>query len=471
MIEHSRIRKIHFTGIGGAGMSGIAEVLLNMGFLISGSDLTESDTVKRLKKMGAQVFLGHHSGNVNDVGALVYSSAIKQDNVEVREALRRKIPVIPRAEMLAELMRVKFSIAVAGTHGKTTTTSMIATILNTAKKDPTYVVGGRLKIDESGAKLGKSDYLIAEADESDGSFLRLFPTIAVITNIEDDHIDYYQSMESLIDAFKSFGNKVPFYGSIILNSDCEWSQNVLRGLNKRVLTFGTNSKNRPSVLAKRVSASVFGASFDLVVEGRNMGTVNLKVGGVHNIYNALAAVAASMEIGIDFPLIKEGMSKFSLPERRFQTLFVSKDHLVIDDYAHHPTEVKAIIETLKKGKFKRVIIVFQPHRYTRLALLMDKFVSAFIGADILVVAKIYTANQTEIRGVNSRVLTDKIRKGGFKNAYYFDNFEEILDMLATDIKPGDAIAFLSAGNLTELAHTFAKRLEKIPANSGGRGER
>ncbi|NIM11233.1 MAG: UDP-N-acetylmuramate--L-alanine ligase [Candidatus Aminicenantes bacterium] len=460
MIELSRVKKIHFVGIGGSGMSGIAEVLHNMGFIVSGSDISESETVKRLKSMGITVFLGHSKDNINDAETLVYSSAVTRENQEVQEALTRRIPVIPRAEMLAELMRVKFAIAVAGTHGKTTTTSMIAAILTCAKKDPTFVVGGRLKIEESGAKLGKSVYLVAEADESDGSFLRLFPTLAVITNIENDHLDYYQNMENLRQAFIDFGNKVPFYGSVILNMECPESRAIISRLNKRVLTYSLSHDT--FVRAEHIESSVFGVSFDLLVANQNQGRLALHVGGIHNAANALAAITAAIEIGMDIDTIKEGLNRFYLPDRRFQVLFYSPDYLVVDDYAHHPTEIKVTIDTLKSGDFKRIIAVFQPHRFTRLQILMDRFAACFNGVDLLIIAPLYSANQEEIPNVNSGVLAEKIKKSGFdqNRVIYIDSFDSIIRHLQKEVRKGDAIVFLSAGNLTHTAHEFARKMEE-----------
>ena len=455
MIEYSGVKRIHFVGIGGSGMSGIAEVLHNMGFVVSGSDVAEGETVKRLKGKGMTVFLGHRAEHVGDAETLVFSSAVNQENVEVKEARRKKIPVIPRAEMLAELMRMKFSIAVAGTHGKTTTTSMVATILSFAGKDPTFVVGGKLKIEESGAKLGKSNYL--EADESDGSFLRLFPTIAVITNIEDDHLDHYGNMDALLDSFRQFGDKVPFYGAVILNNDCKYSRSILPFLNKKVLTYSIEAE--ADIRGTNIETSVFGLSFDLTIEGKDSGRVELNVGGIHNGYNALAAISTCVEIGIPLPQIKEGLKRFYLPERRFQVLYYSPDNVVIDDYAHHPTELKVTLDTIKQGDFKRIFAIFQPHRFSRLQILMDRFASAFAGVDQLVIAKIYSANQQEIEHVNGEVLARKIKGTGFKNVKYIDEFDEILEFLRISMKKGDAFIFLSAGNLTHYAHRFAEILE------------
>lgn len=462
MIEYSRIRKIHFVGIGGSGMSGIAEVLFNMGFIISGSDLSESGVVKRLRAIGVKVFLGHRRENVAGIETLVYSSAVKKDNVEVSEALNRGIPVIPRAEMLAELMRLKFAVAVAGTHGKTSTTSMISAILDRAGKDPTYVVGGKLKTGESGAKLGKSDYLVAEADESDGSFLKLFPTLAVITNIEDDHLDYYKNMANLLAAFTKFGNMVPFYGSVILNYDCENARTLLPGINKRVVccSMSADTTDNIHIRAENVKTSAFESHFDVHTHNGVNFSVKLSVGGLHNVSNALAAIAVSLEIGIDPENIIAGLANFSLPERRFQVLFFNENYVVLDDYAHHPTEIEATLQTLKSGNFKRIIAVFQPHRYTRLEILMDKFSSCFAAADKLIIAKLYAANQAEIKSINSRVLSEKIKDRGLAEVMYIENFTEIVKYLKKDIKKGDAVVFLTAGNLTQTAHEFAEVLRQ-----------
>lgn len=458
MIELSRVKKIHFVGIGGSGMSGIAEVLHNMGFKVSGSDISESETVKRLKSMGVTVYLGHRRENIDEAETLVYSSAVTRENQEVSAAVERRIPVIPRAEMLAELMRVKFSAAVAGTHGKTTTTSMIATILTSAHKDPTFVVGGRLKIGESGAKLGKSVYLVAEADESDGSFLKLFPTLAVLTNIENDHLDHYGTMENLRQAFVDFGDKVPFYGSVIVNNDCDESRRLISRFNKRVLTYGISHDS--DVQAANIENSTFRVGFDLLVEGTDRGRVHLNVGGIHNVSNALAAVTTAIEMGVDFDIIAAGLKRFYLPDRRFQVLFYTDRYLVVDDYAHHPTEVAVTIETLKSGNFKRIIAIFQPHRYSRLEILMDSFSTCFQGVDRLIIAPLYSANQQPIEKVESSILAEKIKQSGFEPVTHIDGFEEIVNYLKKEIKSGDAVVFLSAGNLTRTAHEFAAQMEE-----------
>jgi UDP-N-acetylmuramate--alanine ligase len=457
MIETSRIKKIHFAGIGGSGMSGIAEVLHNMGFQISGSDIAENDTVRRLRGLGMRIAIGHAAANVGDAGALVYSSAITEDNVEVLEALRRKLPVIPRAEMLAELMRMKFSLAVAGTHGKTTTTSMIAAVLTQAGLDPTYVVGGRLKVEGSGAKLGSSRYLVAEADESDGSFLKLFPTIAVVTNIENDHLEFYGSMRRLTQAFRQFADKVPFYGAVILNGDCARVRAIMPLLRKRTVAYGFGAG--ADLRAAKVRVSGFAGRYRLLARDRDLGEIRLGVGGRHNVSNSLAAIGAALEVGVDLETIRSSLERFTLPERRFQVLYSSPGLLLVDDYAHHPSEIKATLRTLRGCRRQRLVVVFQPHRFTRLSILMRQFAAAFRGADLLVIARLYAANQPEIAGVSSQALAEAVRRGGQENVRYFETFDEIRAFLKGELRPGDGLAFLSAGNLTRLAHEFAAEME------------
>ncbi len=460
MIESSRIRKIHFAGIGGSGMSGIAEVLHNMGFQISGSDIAENDTVRRLRAMGMRIAVGHAAANVGAAEALVYSSAITEGNVEVLEALRNKLPVIPRAEMLAELMRMKFSLAVAGTHGKTTTTSMLAAILTQGRLDPTYVVGGRLKVEGSGAKLGSSRYLVAEADESDGSFLKLFPTIAVVTNIENDHLEFYGSMKKLVQAFRQFADKVPFYGAVILNHDDANVRRIMPLIRKKIVTFGFAAG--ADLRAVKVRTAGFASRYELVTPAGSLGAVNLNVGGRHNVANSLAAIGAALEVGVDLDTIRSALSRFTLPERRFQVLYSSPGLLVIDDYAHHPSEIKATLRTLRAARRGgRLVAVFQPHRFTRLQLLMKSFAAAFRSADVLVIAQLYTANQDEIAGVNSQALVDAIRGRGHQHVHYLESFAGISEFLKGELRAGDSLAFLSAGNLTRLAHDFAAEMEAL----------
>ena len=440
-------------------MSGIAEVLHNMGFTVSGSDLAEGETVNRLRRLGIEVHLGHQAEHVAGAETLVFSTAVSKDNVEVQAALDRRIPVIPRAEMLAELMRMKLSVAVAGTHGKTSTTSMVATILTSAGMDPTYVVGGRLKVEESGAKLGKSEYLVAEADESDGSFLRLFPTIGVITNVEDDHLDHYGDMAHLEDAFVGFANKVPFYGAVVACDESPVLRKLFPRINKRLLRYGFSPD--ADIVAKDCHHALFGASFTPSVGGEDWPRVSLNVGGTHNILNALAAIGVAWELGVDPEAVVAGLSQFYPPERRMQVLHFDGGRLVVDDYAHHPTEVAAVLRTLREGGFRRLLAVFQPHRYTRLQNLMEPFARVLSEADVLWVAPVYPAGQTPIPGVDAAALAQVVRQirpdmpveAGLEGGALLDAVREVF-------REGDVLAFLSAGNLTHEAHRFAQQIKE-----------
>ncbi len=457
MISFSRITRVHFVGIGGSGMSGIAEVLHNLGMVVTGSDLQESETVRRLKKLGVKVFIGHDAANLGATEVLVISSAVdKKSNPEVLAAKQQNIPVIPRAEMLAELMRVKFAVAVAGTHGKTSTTFMIAHLLRAAAYDPSVVVGGKLELEESGGKLGASQYLVAEADESDGSFLQLFPTIAVINNIDDDHLDHYGSMTRLRRAFADFADKVPFFGAVVAGIDCPNVRRILPRLNRRVISCGL----RPGadVSGSRLSLGAFSASFDLAVNGRPCGRVKLGVGGRHNVLNSLSAIAAALEIGVEQGKINDALADFRLPERRLQILGRKPGLLVMDDYAHHPSEIKAVLKTLSAGDFRRIIAVFQPHRYTRLQKLMVGFADSFTDADQVIITRLYSAGQSEIPGVDSLVLADLLRSRGHSGVRYIDSAGEIKDFLVKNLRDGDALIFLSAGNLSVTARESAELL-------------
>ncbi len=448
---------LFFSGIGGSGMSGIAEVCHNMGFKVMGSDISDNNSVKTLKSLGIKVFLGHDKNNVSNSDVLIFSSAIKSDNPEIVEAKKQGIPVISRAEMLAELMRMKFAICVGGTHGKTSTTSMIASIFDEAQKDPTYIVGGKLHSGLSGAKLGSSDYLIAEADESDGSFLRLFPTISVINNIDDDHLDYYKSMDNLINAFKNYGESIPFYGTIVINGDCENCKKIK--FNKQVLYFGINNKEA-DIKADILEDTMFGSIFKVIFKGESLGEIKLNIGGKHNIYNALAAIGASLSAGIDFNEIKQGLAKFYLPERRFQVLFKSSSLLIVDDYAHHPNEVEATLNMVDKTTFERKVVIFQAHRYSRLKKLMLPFAKVLSKADILFLAPLYTANQSVIKDVNTKVLAKEIKN--FKSSlevFVSDSFDDLEKKLKNELCTKDILLFLSAGDLSKFAHKFAQKFK------------
>ena len=439
-----KINKIHFVGIGGIGMSGIAEVLLNLGFTVTGSDLKASDITVRLEGLGAHVFYGHRSENVQDVHVVVVSSAVRPDNPEVQEAKRRLIPVIQRAEMLAELMRMKYSVAVAGAHGKTTTTSLVASILRKAGLDPTCVIGGRLNSLGTNAKLGSSQYLVAEADESDGTFLILFPTIAVVTNIDLEHLDFYKDMEEIKAAFLAFVNKVPFFGLVILCVDNENLASLIPSLKRRYTTYGLSEK--ADLRAVDLRHEGFNTRFDIVHNGRPLGEVKLSTPGVHNVVNALAAVAVGLELDVPFVTMREALEEFSGIHRRLELKYDDGIKL-IDDYGHHPTEIRATLSAIRSVWEGRIIVAFQPHRYTRTKALLDEFVVSFNEADVLIVTEIYAASEERIEGVSGKVLADRVRSGGHRNVQFLATIEEIVRALAEQARPGDMVVTLGAGDI------------------------
>jgi UDP-N-acetylmuramate--alanine ligase len=460
VISGGMLRKyqhIHFVGIGGIGMSGIAEVLLNLGFQVTGSDLKSTAVTERLSKLGAFISIGHQQGNIEAADVVVVSSAVKDDNCELQAAIQQGIPVIPRAEMLAELMRMKFSIAVAGSHGKTTTTSMLAVILDKAGLDPTIVLGGRLDTLGSNARLGKGEFLVAEADESDRSFLKLFPTIAIITNIDREHLDCYRDLEDIQDAFIDFANKVPFYGTAILCLDEPNIQSILPKIKRKRLTYGLSSQ--ADLTADDIKLDAFKAKFTAAFKGENLGEVNLQVPGIHTIYNSLAAIEASLDIGIEFPLIKESLEGFKGADRRMQKKGEIDGILVIDDYGHHPTEIQATLSALRKGWNRRIIAVFQPHRYTRTKFLHQDFGRSFYDSDIVIVTEIYAAGESPINGVKGELIADEIKAFGHKKVIFIKNFEDVAPRLLEIAEPGDIILTLGAGNIWQVGETFLKLLK------------
>jgi len=439
-----KIKKIHFVGIGGIGMSGIAEVLLNLGFTVTGSDVRKSDITVRLESLGAQVFYGHRSENVQDVHVVVVSSAVRTDNPEVQEAKRRLIPVIQRAEMLAELMRMKYSVAVAGAHGKTTTTSLVASILRKAGLDPTCVIGGRLNSLGTNAKLGSSQYLVAEADESDGTFLILFPTIAVVTNIDLEHLDFYKDIDEIKAAFLAFVNKVPFFGLVILCIDNENLAGLIPSLKRRYTTYGLSEK--ADLRAVDLRHEGFNTRFSVVYQGRKLGDINLSTPGVHNVVNALAAVAVGLELDVPFATMREALEEFSGIHRRLELKWNDGIKL-IDDYGHHPTEIRATLSAIRSMWKGRIIVAFQPHRYTRTKALLDEFVISFNDADVLIVTEIYAASEERIDGVSGRLLADKVRAGGHGNVQFLATKEEVVRAVAEQARPGDMVVTLGAGDI------------------------
>ena len=456
-----RYQHIHFVGIGGVGMSGIAEVLLNMGYRVTGSDQRRGEAVERLEQLGAKVFVGHDPANVAGAHVVVYSSAVARDNVEVAEARARQTPVIPRAEMLAELMRLKYAIAVAGTHGKTTTTSLIASVLAEGRLDPTVVVGGRIRSLGSNARLGQGEYMVAEADESDGSFLRLTPTMAVVTTIDAEHLDYYGTLERVSEAFLAFVNKVPFYGAAVLCLDQPNVQLLIPRVEKRIITYGLESA--ADLTAHRLTLSGLTARFEVLHRGQALGECLLRVPGRHNVLNAMAAIAVGLDLEIPFVTIQRGLAEFSGVQRRFQVRGESRGVLVVDDYGHHPAEVRATLAAAKAGFDRRVVTVFQPHRYTRTLHLRQEFLTAFNQSDVLVVMDIYPAGEAAIEGVTGQDLADAIRAHGHRDVVYLaSDRERILAHLEDVLRSGDLVLTLGAGDVGQLGQALLERLEGRP---------
>ncbi len=450
-----KIKRIHFVGIGGIGMSGIAEVLLNLGYTISGSDLSQSDLTQRLASLGARIYTGHSASNLGDTDVVVTSTAVKADNPEVLEAHRRNIPVIPRAEMLAELLKMKFSIAVSGSHGKTTTTSMVATVLASGGLDPTMVIGGKLASIGSNAKLGDGEVIVAEADESDGSFLKLSPSLAVITNIDLEHLDHYRDIEDIKNAFLQFANIVPFYGSTIICLDDENAKAILSDIKRKTVTYGLHPP--ADYRASGISFSGHSSSFTVHYKEGTLGTVTLHVPGLFNVYNSLAAIAVARELDMDFPAIKEGLKIFAGVQRRLEVKGKVNGITIVDDYGHHPTEISETLKAAKQVWKEKIIVVFQPHRYTRTKALFNEFLTAFPNADELIVTDIYAASEAPINGVNAKSLCEGIRGRGHSNVIYMHTFEDIVDHLLSIAKPSDVIITQGAGNVWKIGEEFLKR--------------
>jgi UDP-N-acetylmuramate--alanine ligase len=446
------VKKIHFVGIGGIGMSGIAEVLLNLGFQVSGSDVRKTDITERLAKLGARVFYGHGAGNVQDSHVVVTSSAVKADNPEVQDARRRAIPVIQRAEMLAELMRMKYSVAVAGAHGKTTTTSLVASVVRGAGLDPTCVIGGRLNSLGTNAKLGSSQYLVAEADESDGTFLMLFPTIAVVTNIDLEHLDFYRGMEEIKAAFLTFMNKVPFFGLVILCVDNENLASLIPSLKRRCMTYGLSEK--ADLRAVDLRHKGFSTRFNVLYRENVLGEVNLATPGVHNVVNALAAISVGMELDIGFDVAADALGQFSGIHRRLQLKWDGEIKLV-DDYGHHPTEIRATLSALRSMWKGRIIVAFQPHRYSRTKALQAEFVRSFTDADVLVVTEIYAASEERIDGVTGAALAEAIRSAGHRQVIFAPTKEEVVGRVAEIAVKGDMVVTLGAGDIYKVGEELS----------------
>jgi UDP-N-acetylmuramate--alanine ligase len=473
-----RTRRIHFVGIGGIGMSGIAELLANLGYEVSGSDAKRSMVTDRLQRLGVRVSVGHDAGNVGSADVVVVSSAIAAGNPETADASRRQIPVIPRAEMLAELMRLRYGIAIAGAHGKTSTTSMVALVLERAGLDPTAVIGGRLSAFGSNARLGRGDYMVVEADESDRSFLKLSPSIAVVTNIDHEHMESYGSWADLQQAFVEFANKVPFYGAAIACADDESVRGVLTRITRRLITYGLASADgraSASVTAHGMALEAFGSRsvvryWTPESEEVELGELRLQVPGRHNLLNALAAVAVGLEVGIPFATIASALAEFQGAERRFQRLGEEDGVMVVDDYGHHPTEIAAVLAAARAGLDRRVVVVFQPHRYSRTKQLMREFGVALSAADEVVLTDIYAAGEPAIPGVTLDALAAAVRDAARGGVRVVPVLEDLPAAVATMARPGDLVITLGAGSI---AGTGERILEAIrhrrtqPAATGG----
>lgn len=459
----AKVQKIHFVGIGGIGMSGIAEVLLNLGYKVAGSDLKDSPVTQRLASLGAIIFVGHRAENVTGAEVVVTSSAIARDNPEIRAAHAQHIPVIPRAEMLAELMRLKYGIAIAGMHGKTTTTSMVAAVLAAGGLDPTVVVGGRVDAMGSNARLGKSQYLVAEADESDRSFLKLSPILSIVTNVDREHMDCYRDMDDVEQAFVDFMNRVPFYGAVIVYGDDPRLRRLLPRVERRVITYGTgeNVDFRARVLGSSAQPESGGprSRFEVSNHGKVLGSFDLHVPGNHNVLNATAALAAGIGLDLSVEKIAEALRDFRGVDRRFQLKGKIAGVSVVDDYGHHPTEIRATLAAARQCGYRKIHVIFQPHRYTRTRDLADEFTKAFQDADTLEILDIYAASEEPIPGINAEVLAHQISESGTA-ANYVPDFSEAATRASQAARDGDLVLTLGAGNVYQIGPMVLEELQK-----------
>ncbi len=442
-----RIQRFHFVGIGGIGMSGIARILLEMGYRVSGSDIRENERVRELRELGAVIHLGHSEGNIGDAQVVVYSSAITENNPEVRRGRELGIPTIPRGEMLAELFRMKEGIAVSGTHGKTTTTSMIAHVLQRAGFDPTVIIGGVLKSLGSNARLGKGDLIISEADESDGSFLKLYPAVAVITNVDEEHLDFYGDLSAIKDAFLSFAQRVPFYGFCVVNGDDPNCADIIRSVSKRVVTFGTGRSAQVRAEGLRLVDS--GYLFEVRRDGVRLGSIHLSIPGRHNVYNALAATAVALELGVDFGTVKASLEAFKNAQRRLELKGYLRGAPVYDDYGHHPTEIREVVRTLRElYPDRKLVLVFQPHRYSRTHYLFSRFVEVLRDAGTVLLTDVYPAGEENTYGVSAEDLAQR------SGALYTPAKEDLFSALEGMVSGNEVIAFVGAGSVSRWCEEF-----------------
>lgn len=443
-----RVRHVHFVGVGGIGMSGLAEILRTLRFDVSGSDLREGDTTRRLARFGVRVDIGHAAHNVSGSDVVVYSSAIDSSNPELLQAKHLGIPVVSRAEMLAELMRVKYGVAIAGSHGKTTTTSLVATVLSAAGFDPTVVVGGRMAALGTNARLGDGDLLVAEADESDGSFLRLTPTIAVVTNIDPEHLDYYGTHERLKQAFAEFVEKVPFYGLAVLCLDHPDVQDLLPRIQRRHVTYGLSPQADYS--ARAIEFQGTSVRFSAFRRGESLGQFMVHMPGSHNVLNTLAAIAVADELAVPLDVLRESLANFHGVARRFTVTAVLNDVVMVNDYGHHPAEIRATLGAARRAYSGRVVVVFQPHRYTRTQILFEEFTKAFNDCDILIVIPVYPAGEKPVAGATGERLAEAIAVHGHHSVSYAANFSDAADLLVPQIRPGDVVIALGAGDVNKV---------------------
>jgi UDP-N-acetylmuramate--alanine ligase len=457
---------IHFVGIGGIGMSGIAELLLNLGYRVSGSDLSVTDITQRLARLGGTIYQGHGTGQVQGADVVVTSSAVKADNPEVLEARQSGIPVIPRAEMLAELMRLKYSVAVAGSHGKTTTTSIIAALLEKGGLDPTVVIGGKLKSVGSNAVLGGGEFIVAEADESDGSFLKMAPTIAVVTNIDREHLDFYPDLQAVQAAFLAFIDRIPFYGRAVLCLDDEPIQNLIPEIQKPFVTYGLSTQ--ADLQARHVTFQGLTSRFDVEFRGEPLGNVVLNLPGIHNVYNALAAIAVGLELDLDFKEITHALETLQGVQRRMEVKGTFDDILVMDDYGHHPTEIKATLSAVRESwPDRRHVVVFQPHRFSRTRALFDEFSRAFYQSDLLVMLPVYSAGEAQIPGVDAESLCRAISTHGHKETLCVADKNGAQDYLKKALKPGDLLLTLGAGDVWKVGMNMLSYFEQEAVQTMG----
>ena len=458
MVFLGRTRRIHFVGIGGIGMSGIAEVLLNLGFQVSGSDLKMSDITDRLKKLGADITCGHTEDNIRGADVVVYSSAVDSSNIELEAAGRSNIPIIPRAEMLAELMRLKFAVTVAGSHGKTSTTSIVASVLAHGGLDPTVVVGGKLKALSSSARLGGSRYIVAEADESDGSFVQLPSTIAVITTIDLEHLDFYDDLEAIKEGFVLYANRVPFYGSVILCADDPNIRDVASRIKRKKVMY---SLGGVADIEGRVSSrSSSGSVFEVFYHGKSITQIRLSIPGDHHVRNALAAIAVGLEMEVPVSLIKEGIESFEGVGRRFEVKGTAAGVVVVDDYAHHPTEIAATIRAAMESFGKRLFVLFQPHRYTRTKAIAEAFAGCFEGAHCVYITEIYPAGEKPIDGVSAKTIIDQVHKRGTTTVRYVPSLEAMVDEAVHAVESGDMVLTMGAGDIYKVGDALLGRLKE-----------